>query len=475
MTLTIHTQEDDQRQLTMTVEVPEDRVKKAVQEQARKLSRQLNFPGFRKGKVPYPIIAKYVGEEAIRSEAVEGMVQELYKEAITQAEIQPYAPGQFEDMELAPTVLKFIVPLEPVVSLGNYRELQKELEDVEIAEEAVTEALERIRQRHQVLEPVERPAQLGDVVTLKGQGQIANENSDESGEIVFNEENIDFVLDAKEVFFGQAFVDELVGLSVDESKEFTIALPADEADESEDAEVEEPANDANQIEAEVASEPRQAHFTVTALAVKSRTLPELDDDLAREEGEYESYAELEASVRDKLRETAEDSAKNKMIDEMMDDLLAQAAITYPPAAVDLELDSMVNDLKNRVTRTGWQWEDYLKLQGQTEAALRDTWRSGATEQVRRSLVLRHFVQEEKLRIKAKEIDDIFESRYGDMDDSMKESMRRFFSESDAGLSMLTGDLLMEKVADRVRAIRLGTAPDLSALEEEADDLFEEEE
>ncbi len=474
MTLTIHTQEDDQRQLTMTVEVPEDRVKKAVQEQARKLSRQLNFPGFRKGKVPYPIIAKYVGEEAIRSEAVEGMVQELYKEAITQAEIEPYAPGQFEDMQLTPVVLKFTVPLEPVVDLGNYRDLQKELEEVEIAEEAVTEVLERIRLRHQVLEPVERPAQLGDVVTLKGQGHIVNKDSDEPGEVVFNEETIDFVLDAKEVYFGQAFVDELVGLSAEESKAFTITLPVEEA-ESDDAQPETSAADDDQTEEKAAPEPQQAHFSITALEVKSRLLPELNDELAREEGEYATLGELEASVQDELRKTAEDAAKNKMIDDMMDDLLAQATITYPPAAIDLELDNMVNDLKNRVTRSGWQWEDYLKLQGQTEASLRETWHSGATEQVRCSLILRHFVQQEKLRIKAQEIDDIFESRYGDMDDSMKESMRRFFSESDSGLSMLTGDLLMEKVADRIRAIRLGTAPDLATLaEEEADDFSEEE-
>lgn len=478
MTLTIHTQEDEQRQLTMTVAVPEDRVKKAMQEKARQLSRQINLPGFRKGKVPYPILVKYLGEEAIRSEAVEDMVQELYKEAITQTEIQPYAPGQFDDMELSPLVLKFTVPLEPVVDLGEYRELHKEVEEVTVTDEAVQEALERVQKRHQIVEPVERPAQVGDVVTLKGTGYLVAENNEESSDSFFEEERIDFVLDASELYYGQPFIDEIIGMSVDETKEFTIQLPDGFLDDGDDetAEEAETATETEEVTTKGESEePVQGHFTITLLEVKNRTLPELNDDLAKEEGEYETLDELAAALRDDLQKSAEESAKNQMIDEMMDDLQAQATINYPPAAIEMELDGMVEDLKNRVTRSGWQWEDYLKLQGETEKSLRDQWREGATQQVKRSLVLRQFVTNEKLRIKAKELDDVFEKRYGDLDDSLKDSMRRFFSESEAGFSMLGGDLLMEKVADRVRAIRSGTAPDLAALEEEEDEDVSEEE
>lgn len=469
VTLTIHTQEDDQRQLSLTVAVPEDRVKKAMLEKARKLSTKMNFPGFRRGKVPYQIIVKYLGEEAIRSEAVEEMVQELYKEAITQAQLEPYAPGQFNDMELEPLVLKFTVPLEPIVDLGNYRDLQKEVEEVEITEEALNEALERVQKRHQVLEPVERPAQPGDVVTLKGDGHVVVDNSDEPGETIFSEERIDFALIANEVYFGQAFVDEVVGLAAEESKTFTITIPMDAEPEHDHD------HDHDHDHTETDMEPRQGQFTITVLEVKSRTLPELNDDLAREEGDYETLDELKAAVEDELRKAAEESAKNKMIDAMMDDLLAQASIIYPPAAIEMELDGMVEDLKSRVTRSGWQWEDYLKLQAGSEKLLRESWQTTAIEQVRRSLVLRQFVRQEKLQINPQELDEVFESRYGDLDESLKESMRRFFSESDSGFGMLSGDLLMTKVADRVLAIRSGKAPDLSdVVEAEGADLSEEE-
>lgn len=471
MTLIIQSQEDDQRQLSLTVEVPEDRVKKAMQEKARQLSQKINFPGFRRGKVPYHIVIKLLGEESVRAEAADDMVQELYKEALTQLDIQPYAPGQVTDMDLQPLVLKITVPLEPTVALGDYRHLQKELEEVNVTEEALTDALQRIQKRHQILEPVETPAEVGHVVTLKGEGRYVTDNAEEPSDVFFEEESIDFALDAGELYYGQAFIDQIVGMSVDESKTFTITLPADE-DEADKAET--PAEAEAESE-KVPAEPKQGQFTVTVLAIKSRTIPELNDDLAKEEGDYESVEDLKAAVRADLQKAAEENAKNMMIDEMMDELFAQATIVYPPAAVELELDGMVEDLKNRATRAGWQWEDYLKLQGETEQSLRDSWRAGATKQMKRSLIFRHFVEEEKLRITTKEIDDVFESRYGDMDESLKSSMRRFFSESAEGFSMLTSELLMNKMAERVRDIRMGNPPDLDALEEEEEwDLSEEE-
>ncbi len=470
MTLIIQSQEDDQRQLSLTVEVPEDRVKKAMQEKARQLAQKMNFPGFRRGKVPYHIVVKLLGEDSVRAEAADAMVQELYKEALTQLDILPYAPGQVTDMDLTPLVLKITVPLEPTVALGEYRNLHKELEEVTVSDEAVAEALERIQKRHQVLEPVERAAAVGDVVTLKGEGRIVTDNAEEPGETFFEEESIDFALDADDLYYGQAFIDQIVGMSVDETKTFTITLPKDEAEEQE-AEEQEAESEAEKTP----DEPQQGEFTITVLGIKSRTIPELNDDLAKEEGEYESLEDLKTAVRADLQKAAEETAQNKMIDDMMDDLFAQATIAYPPAAVEMELDSMVENLKNRATRAGWQWEDYLKLQGESEKSLRDNWRDGATEQMKRSLILREFVLQEKLRITAKEIDNVFESRYGDMEESLKTSMRRFFSESEQGFSMLTGDLLMAKVADRVRAIRQGSAPDLDSLEEETDEDLSEEE
>jgi trigger factor len=152
VTLKIQTEQDDQRQLLMTIEVPEERVEKQMRQTARKLAKEVNIPGFRRGKAPYPVLLKRVGREALRTEAVEDMLQDLFKEALDEVNPEIYAPANFDDMALEPLVLKFTIPLMPEVTLGNYRELRKEIEPVEITEEAIAEALERIQARHQTLE-----------------------------------------------------------------------------------------------------------------------------------------------------------------------------------------------------------------------------------------------------------------------------------------------------------------------------------
>ena len=130
MTIIIHTDEDDQRQLALKVEVSEDRVESAMRKQARQLSSQVRIPGFRRGKVPYNVIVQRFGRDTIRAEAVEEMVQDVYEEALTEAEVTPYGRPTLDDMEIEPLVMIFTIPLEPVITLGDYRSIRKEVEDV---------------------------------------------------------------------------------------------------------------------------------------------------------------------------------------------------------------------------------------------------------------------------------------------------------------------------------------------------------
>ncbi|MCZ7668955.1 MAG: trigger factor [Chloroflexi bacterium] len=173
MSLTIQSQEDEQRQLLLTVEVSEDRVKKAMRQAARALAGEVNVPGFRKGKAPYHVIVRRVGEVQLRAEAVEDMVQSVFEEALREIDVIPYAQASLDKMEMEPVVFQFTVPLEPQLTLDeSYRDLRKDVEAVEISDEAIAEALELVRLRHQVIESVERPVAQGDVVSVSGKGVL---------------------------------------------------------------------------------------------------------------------------------------------------------------------------------------------------------------------------------------------------------------------------------------------------------------
>lgn len=480
MTLTIHTEEDDQRQLKVRVEVDEKRVEKAMRKTAQELAREIHVPGFRRGKAPYGVVLRRFGRDAVRAEAVESIAQDIFTEVLEQTEADVYAQSSMDDMELEPLVFSFTIPLTPKVVLGEYRSIRKELEPVEVTEEALEEALEHVRGHHEVVEVVERPIEAGDKVTLSGKGELLEDESvaeeeegavveetavadeadadveagaddvegddeEEASNVIFDYENIDLVMDSERLFFGQEFVDNLVGMSVGESKTFTITFPED-FDEEEYA-------------------GRQAAFNISVLNVQSRTLPPLDDELAKAEGNYETLDELKESLHEELQNQAESEFKDALLEGMIDDLLeGLQEMVYPPAAVAQEIDDMIESYQNQVKRSGWEWDEFLLMQGQEEADVREDFRETAEKRLRRQLVLRQLIMDEKIRVKAADIDALIEERISRFDDEkLREGMRDYYRQGMA-FEMMSSEILMEKVLERVEAIVTGNAPDLAELE-----------
>ncbi|MBP6473422.1 MAG: hypothetical protein KA773_23475, partial [Chloroflexi bacterium] len=203
----------------------------------------------------------------------------------------------------------------------------------------------------------------------------------------------------------------------------------------------------------------------SVLDVKKRTLPELDDELAKLEGSYESIDELKTAVSENLQKQAENTAKNELIESMIDDLLQDAHIVFPPVAVEMELDSMVESLKSQIVRSGWEWNDYLQIQGQNEESMRSDFRGTAVERLQRQLVLRQFIFDEKLRVTAEDIDARVDERlegFGD-NDELRNSMREYYQQGYA-FEMISSEVLMDKAYDRIKAVLAGEAPDLASLE-----------
>jgi len=479
VTLTIQTAEDDKRQLTLTIEVDEARVQKAMQQKARELSREINLPGFRPGKAPYDVVVRRIGEDTLRGEAIEDLVQPVFEEALSQADIDPYAQASLDDIQIKPLTLTFTVPLSPTVTLGAYRERRQELEAVSVSDEAIQEALEHVQSHHQVIETVERPAAEGDVIALSGRGYLAArppaetsageaaeaetpgvEAGDETAaaeageEVLFDEERLDILLDSKTLFPETPFVENLIGLSVGDQKQFSFTFP-----------------DPYEPEPEHAG--REARFDVTILEVKKRELPPIDDELAKLDGRHETLDELREALRVDLTREAEDTEKERLIEEMTDHLLEDAQLVYPPAAVESQLDDMVEDFKTRLARSGWEFQDYLNLQGMTEESLREDFRENAENQLRHQLALRQFILDEYIRISTADLEPMIEERVARFDnEGLRESLRNYYR-SGQGLDAISGAVLSNKVYERIRAILSGEAPDLATLEAEAAEDEEE--
>ena len=451
MALTIHQEEDAQRQLQVKVEVPEERVQKEMRRKARVLARELHVPGFRPGKAPYNVIVSRVGEDALRAEAADGLLQAVFQEMLEEIAVEPYAQVKADNPQMNPLTFEFVVPLSPVTELGDYRSIRQAKEVVAVTDEAVADALEHLRTHHEVVEPVDRPVQAGDIATVGGTGSFVDANG--NAQPLFNEERTDLLMDEDVLFKGTPFVAGLLGHEAGDGVEIAFTFPEDYDDDT------------------LAG--RDASFQLTILDVKKRELPELDDDLAKQDGKYETLDELRDALRSELEKQAEQQARNDFLEQMLDEMLALATLNYPPAALEAELDELVEDLKTQVTRSGWEWDDYLRLQNESEEALREQMQENAATRLKRNLILTKFVVEEKLTLAEDAMAAAIEKQVSGFEQGgLRDYMRNYFLNG-PGRETLASQLLMDLIVDRLEAIGAGNAPDLDALVEEAETTADE--
>ncbi len=432
--LKITTEALENRQLHLTIEVSEKRTEQAKRQVARRISREVNIPGFRKGKAPYNVVVQRFGEETVFQEIANVLADEVYRKALEQEEIEPHSAGILEDVTPDPLTFTFTVPLRPTVDLGDYRDYRLDPPDVEVSAEELEEALEEIRKQNAILTPVERPAALGDVVMMDLYGETAD------GEIFLDEEDLQVLLDAEEDEPAPGFHEAIVGMEEGEEQTFTLTLPDDYPEEE--------------------LQGQEAEFDVVLTAVYEHFLPELDDDLARTVGNFDTFEELKEQVRKRLREEAQREADNEYARQVLEDILDQTRVEYPPVLLQEAVDDAVEDYEQAVkSQLRLSLDDYLRIQGQTMEELREELKPGAVTTLKRVLMLGEIIRAEEIDVDEEEIDaqiDEISASWG----SRAEEMRTVLN-TDAGRHDVLNRLLGNKALERLVAIAKGEAPELA--------------
>ena len=184
MALKITTEPREERQLGVRIEVDPERVEKELRKAARKAASDYRIPGFRKGKAPYHIVVQMVGLPTLYNEFVDELGQELYKEAIEQEKLEPYATAALEDVEFEPLAYKLLIPLEPEIDLGDYRALRVEEEPVAVSDEDIDARLATYQDQHSGWQEVTRPSQYGDLMNINVRSVIINDDPDAEETVV---------------------------------------------------------------------------------------------------------------------------------------------------------------------------------------------------------------------------------------------------------------------------------------------------
>jgi trigger factor len=369
------------RQLSLDIEVEQERLDRAMDEAYRRLSVRVDVPGFRRGKAPRSMVERMIGRDRIVEEALDRLVPEVVSEAIEQEKVEPYTRPRVESIEFDPLRLKAILGLAPKVELGDYKDqLRVPSEQAAVADEQVDAVIQRLRESHAQWAPVERPVQTGDRVGLDLRATVEG-----AAKPLLDSKDAEYVVDAAGAQPAPGFADELVGASAGEEKTFTLSMPDDYRDK------------------DVAGKP--AEFTVAVHWVKERELPALDDDFVQQVGEYTDVAALRAAVETQLREREEVRVREQLEEAVVSKLVEISSIEFPPQLIDHQAQHMLETFTRNVEQQGLQLQQYLRLVGKEQETFEQEIRVEAETRVRRSLALDAFADAEKIDVDQQEVTD----------------------------------------------------------------------
>lgn len=457
MSFTVTTEPRENRQLAVTIEVSKEVVDKELRKAAAAIASQYRIPGFRKGKAPYHIVVQQVGLSNLYSEFIDELGQRVFREAIEQEKIEPYAQSSLEDIQLEPLVYKLIVPLEPVVKLGDYRSLRVEEEPIEVDMNEVEQRLEMYRNEYAGWQEVERPSQFGDLLTVNVRSVIIPDSDDENGDnaeeiVVLDETDWEITLDEENPMEPAGFDRELIGMRAGEEKEFVVEWPAD----------------TQSIYAG-----KRARFHVEVTSVEGYEKPDLDDDFAKLVGpDYETIDDLRNAIVESLQNEKRNAARSNYINKVLDRLVEISELDYPPAVIEDQLDGMVRDMDQRLLRMGLGegLEGYLRMINQSEEDYRESLRSEASKLALRNLVLSEVIKQEGIEATDDDIEEHIKQLVGvDENGEILESaaelanMLRF----GGGRSLVVSQVLSSKAVDFLVALARGEEPPSPAAKSES--------
>ena len=365
----------------LEVEVPPEKLARAVDEAVRALSKRTRVAGFRPGKAPRPVLERVLGPGAVLDEAVDRLIQSSYRDALVEQAILPLTNADVEVVQAEegkPLIFKATVQIRPDVTLGDYKNFNFKPEIETIDEPKVDKVIDELRDQNATLAPVEdRGAQKGDYAVIKYEG-TRDGTPFEGG----TAERMPLIIGEDRLIPG--FEDNLVGLDVGGAKGFDITFPEDYQEET------------------LAG--KDAHFEVELRELREKIMPDLDDDFARSMGDFEDLASLRTEITGRLERNALDRARHEFADKIIDYAVANATLELPDVLIDQEVEVMHDEFRGTLARQGITEEAYLKVTGKSEADIHADFRPDAEKRVKVLLVLSKVAEAEGITIDDADVD-----------------------------------------------------------------------
>ena len=417
----------------LTVEVPAEEVEKALQAAYMKEKNKISIPGFRKGKVPRAMIEKMYGAAVFYEEAANILIQDNYVAAMEESKEDIVSRPTIDIVQIEsgkPFIFTAEVAVRPEVTLGKYKGVQVTKIDTTVTDEEVEAALEKEQQKNsRTVTVTDRPVANGDTAVIDFEGFV-------DGVAFEGGKGENHPLEIGSHSFIDTFEDQLVGHHAGDEVEVNVTFPE------------------KYQAADLAGKP--AVFKVKINEIKTKELPELNDEFASEVSEFDTLAEYKEDLRKHLEVEKENEAKRTKEDEAIKKIIDKSTMEIPEAMIDTQCENMVNEFAQRIAQSGLSMEQYMQFSGMTIDGLKEQVRPEAETRIKSSLVLEQIAKDENIEVSEDEINAEIEkmaAQYGMEADKLKEYLGEDEKESiKRDLSVTKAvDLIMENVKERAKA------------------------
>ncbi len=431
----------------LTIEVPAEELEKAIQSAYMKQKGKISLPGFRKGKVPRHMIEKMYGAEIFFEDAANDLISREYPGAAEESGLDIVSRPTVDVTQIEkgkPFIFTAEVAVRPEVTLGKYKGVQVTKIDTSVTEEEIDAEVNRERESNARTITVEgRPVADGDTAVIDYEGFV-NGEAFEGGK----GENHSLVIGSHS--FIDTFEEQLIGKNAGEELEVHVTFPEE------------------YHAPELAGKP--AVFQVRINEIKSKELPQLDDEFAQDVSEFDTLAEYKDSVKAKIQERKENSAKRTKEEEAIEKIVGKSKMDIPDAMVETQTAGMVNDFAGRIAQQGLSLEQYMQFTGMTMEKLQEQMKEDALKRIRTGLVLEQIAKEEDIQVSDEEIEaevDKMAQMYGMNAEDLKQRM------GDEDKESIKKDLAVQKAVELIMENVKEKAKPKSKKEKE-DDTEEEE-
>ena len=363
----------------ITVEIDKELMEKGVNAAYLKARKNIQIPGFRRGKAPRKMIEAMYGAHVFFEDGLEEIFPEVYEEAVVKQNVKAIGRPSLTDMDIsAENIVTITISTEvyPEVTLGEYKGIEAPKADTTISDEQVQAELDQMAQNVASTETVERAAEMGDTATIDFEG-FDNGVAFDGGK----GENFDLKLGSGQ--FVPGFEEQIVGMNVGEEKDIDITFPEN-------------------YHADLAGKAVVFHVKLNKLATV--VLPVQDDEFAKDVSEFDTLDELKADIRAKAEENAKKQADSAFEQACVEKAAENTTVEMPKALIEAELDSQMERFAYQLQMSGYSVEQYAKMMGGDMNTMRNAFRPAAEKQAKINLTLAKIVEVEGITVTAEDID-----------------------------------------------------------------------